>query len=509
MRKAFFLSVVPALLSLLACGESAPEPGPADSAAGKPAPGLAPDAGKNNASDAGKGAAKDAGKVTKPSASPDAGEPEVVDQGGGADAPGSTGDKKLPCDVQAIVDQYCASCHAAEPQFGAPMPLTRYDDFHSDAPRAKTPNHVAAADRIQRTGPGAMPPSPQPPLPDDAKATLLAWLDAGAPAGEDKSQCAPPSSATPDAGTEPGESDEASADDCEVGFELRAYNGTGEKFPIPPEDDHYECFYFKAEVDAETLATSMTPLLDDTRVLHHWLLFAADNEDEAPSGTHARCDGIHPGAYLMAAWLPGTPALVMPKDVGMEMPSGPKAQFILENHYNNTARYQGASDNSGVRVCATNKPKSQHAAIHWLGSETITLAPNSVGSTEATCTPSSKEPINIMGVIPHMHKLGRHVTMTVMRKDGSTESLHDATFEFENQTYYPKSLVLQPGDRVRTKCEYMNDTRSVVTLGESTTSEMCYMFTLAYPVGSMNTGGNYRNPFTGAPFVQGPNRCML
>jgi hypothetical protein len=31
---------------------------------------------------------------------------------------------------------------------------------------------------------------------------------------------------------------------------------------------------------------------------------------------------------------------------------------------------------------------------------------------------------------------------------------------------------------------------------------------LAYPVGLMNTGGDYVNRLTGQPFVQGPNRCM-
>jgi hypothetical protein len=107
-----------------------------------------------------------------------------------------------------------------------------------------------------------------------------------------------------------------------------------------------------------------------------------------------------------------------------------------------------------------------------------------------------------------MHKLGRRATMTILRADGSTEMMHDASFEFENQAFYSKSLVLKPGDRVTTRCDYMNTTSSVVTLGEKTSNEMCYMFTLAYPVGSMNTGGDYLNPLTGQPFVQGPNRCM-
>jgi hypothetical protein len=127
---------------------------------------------------------------------------------------------------------------------------------------------------------------------------------------------------------------------------------------------------------------------------------------------------------------------------------------------------------------------------------------------QGTCAPTSQQPIHILGVIPHMHQLGRRVTMTILRANGSMETMHDANFEFEGQTYFPKNLVLQPGDQVRTRCEYMNTTSKVVSLGEQTADEMCYMFTLAYPVGSMNTGGDLLNPLTGEPIVMGPNRCM-
>lgn len=504
MRRAYLIIL---LATSFACEESAPgaqreDEGEADEEERDDAPSRTVDAGRGGKG----GKAETPVDASKPAAK-DAGASKGSQKDGGS--PAASGAKAgLPCDVAAVLDQHCTSCHAAgTPQFGAPMSLASAKDFQLSAPKAKRPVHEASIERIERDGPGAMPPSPQPPLSAADKKTLLTWLEAGAPAREQV--C-----------TEPGSGGETVADagsgsaptpdvDCDVSFELRAYEGKGDKFPVPMEDDHYECFYFKAEVGADTLATALSPLLDDTRVLHHWLLFAADNEDEAPSGTHRRCNGIHPGAYLMAAWLPGTPALVLPKDVGMEMPSGPTAQFILENHYNNTARYQGASDNSGVKVCATNKPKAQHAAIHWLGSENITLLPNSTGSAQGTCTPSGSEPIHILGVIPHLHQLGRHVTMTILRANGTREVMHEGKFEFENQTYYPKKLQLNAGDRVQTRCEYMNDTTSVVTLGEKTTQEMCYMFTLAYPVGRMNTGGDYRNPLTGEPFVQGPNRCML
>jgi hypothetical protein len=429
---------------------------------------------------------------------------------GGSSSGGANAGGALPCNVQTIVTQHCGTCHGAVPQFGAPMPLVSLADFRALAPRGGQTVSADAIDRLSRTGTGVMPPPPQPALPAQQKSALLDWLRAGAPAG---SACAPArpgdAGAPKDAQVMSPSVDAAAAEgDCEISFELRASNGQGGKFPIPQQDDHYECFYIKANVDPNSLATSLSPLLDETRSLHHWLLFAAPNEAEAPSGTHRQCNGIHPGAYLMAAWLPGTPGLVLPPDVGMEMPTGASPQFILENHYNNVARLQNASDNSGVKVCATKKPKAQHAAIHWLGSEIINLQPNTQGMAQGTCTPTSQQPIHIMGVIPHMHQLGRHVSMTVLRANGASEVLHEGNFAFEGQTFYPKDIVLQPGDRVQTRCEYLNTTTKLVTLGEQTSDEMCYMFTLAYPVGSMNTGGDLLNALTGQPVVQGPNRCM-
>lgn len=414
-------------------------------------------------------------------------------QSDGAVAP-STG---LPCTVKAAVDTKCAGCHADVPQFGAPMSLTRWSDFQAVSARANKPTFQVAAERMTRSGEGMMPPSHAPQLASEERLALDAWFERGAPASDER--CG-----TLDAGVGSDAGGETANTDCELGFELRA--GAGAGFPVPMADDHYECFYFKAEVDAKALVTSLSPLIDDSRVLHHWLLFGASQE-EAPSGTHRPCDGIHPNAYIMAAWAPGTPALELPPDVGMELPSGPKAQFILETHYNNIARIPGAVDKSGVKVCATAKPKSTLAGIHWLGSERIYLQPRAAGSASSTCTPSGTDPIHLLGVMPHMHTLGNRVKMTILRKNGTSETFHEGPFEFSNQAWYKKDAVLQPGDRIQSTCGYMNTTNATVTLGESTSNEMCYLFTLAYPVGRMNTGGDYRDPF-GQPYIKGPNRCM-
>ena len=195
---------------------------------------------------------KDAGKAGK-----DAGSDPRADGAGGEFGDDPVEDKagaQLPCAVKAVLDAHCATCHGAEPQFGAPMSLSSAADFHAAAPRAKTPLYEAASDRVQRTGAGKMPPSPQKPLSDKDRDTLLAWFEDKAPSSEDK--CA--ATVAEGEGSTPTTPDEAA--DCELGFELRASDGRGGKFPIPPEDDHYECFYFNAAdsgIDPNTLAVRL------------------------------------------------------------------------------------------------------------------------------------------------------------------------------------------------------------------------------------------------------------
>jgi Copper type II ascorbate-dependent monooxygenase, C-terminal domain len=60
-------------------------------------------------------------------------------------------------------------------------------------------------------------------------------------------------------------------------------------------------------------------------------------------------------------------------------------------------------------------------------------------------------------------------------------------------------IVVGPGDRLTTTCTYENDTSRIITFGQGTAQEMCYNFVVAWPAGSLNTGGN---------LLDGPNRCM-
>jgi hypothetical protein len=68
-----------------------------------------------------------------------------------------------------------------------------------------------------------------------------------------------------------------------------------------------------------------------------------------------------------------------------------------------------------------------------------------------------------------------------VRKDGTKETLHDKDFDFAFQVTYRKDITLYPGDTITTTCKFSQP----MTFGESTGSEMCYLFTMAYPKGAL------------------------
>ncbi|MEY4513313.1 MAG: hypothetical protein RLZZ450_5435, partial [Pseudomonadota bacterium] len=345
---------------------------------------------------------------------------------------------------------------------------------------------------LERAGDDAspMPPAPKPRLGKAELATLEAWAQAGAP--ESTKACTPPADGV-------GADDSASAvpkpEDCEETFELTAHNGTTpddkSKFKISQnpalEGNQYHCFYFDPPYGADAGMLWFQPLLDNTQNLHHWILYATDNKTHA-SGSSAGCNAQESGAYFVAGWAPGANNSVVPSDVALQLPSGPKAGLILEVHYYNTTG-KPQEDASGIRFCTGPQKKRAHlAAVHTLGTEGLCIPAGSSKDFSASCAPrSDMGDIHINGIWPHMHKSARRMVVSIKRKSGTVDVIHDAPFDFQSQIFFPMKddVVVHPGDSVQKRCYYQNDTTSQIHYGERTQDEMCYAFTMAWPAGAL------------------------
>lgn len=400
----------------------------------------------------------------------------------------------LPCDVAAIVEANCSLCHGAEVAGGAPNSLAKQSDFQALDPKTGKPYYELAKLRIHDMA-SPMPPVSQDRMSADEIATFSTWLEAGAPAAS--VGCGTPE--FPVEGDGDGAApvptditeivyDDITDEDCDEIMEMRAFNpgNAKEGFPVGQGTDNtYECFIFDVPHDGKVQGLKIEPIIDDKRVLHHWLLY-----EQAGAGPgkndYYNCAGQHPAAQLLAGWAPGRGATQMPRGVGLKLPEKGKGFYVLEMHYNNTGKHAGVRDRSGARICATKKVQANEAAVHWLGSELFTIPGNSRGNAVGTCTAPKRAVV--LNSWPHMHSLGTNMKVELRRKGGTDTVVFDRPFSVADQRSYDTPMILEPGDRLRTTCTFENDRFLSVGFGTDSEAEMCYNFVLAYPAGALTSG---------------------
>ncbi|MFI5308479.1 MAG: hypothetical protein ACHQ53_14065 [Polyangiales bacterium] len=259
-----------------------------------------------------------------------------------------------------------------------------------------------------------------------------------------------------------------------------------------PTGETYGCFYFQSPFTDEVQGTGFGAVIDNSRVLHHWLLY--DLRSVHDDGDVQRCLGTHPDAAVLSGWAPGAADTHFPANIGMAIPWGPDGRFVLEVHYvNNTGTTQ--SDRSGARICATHTPRPHTAALTWLGTENIGgpmgIPPGETTTVSGTCTPAragypADQLIHTLTVLPHMHKLGRHMQILVHRSGGTTDVLADHDFDYNNQVGFDMLGEVYEGDTLETRCTYDNTTDHSVPYGPTTAQEMCYAFAIGYPAGALD-----------------------
>jgi hypothetical protein len=447
------------LLSLAACTDEEPELG-GGGLADAASPGLsAPDAGfvlPGPGSNTGGLVPSGPGSTTGGAVSPG------TTGGPGAAPPGNTGgggSSSQWCQVKAALDKNCNHCHDGQGSYGSPMGLTTYADLTKDStivPGKKIYERVGA--RIHDT---ARPMPPQGEVPAADKALIDAWIAAKAP-GSAADVCAPP----PAPGATGGGGQVADyPSDCEEKFEFRANNGSGGKFSVRPGGQFYQDFLFNAPWTGDVQAVTMKPIVDNKKVLHHYILYQGS------------------GAFLVG-WSPGKNETVLPPDVGVFLPGSGQLKMTV-HYYNANAGAKTEQDASGVELCITKKKRPKTAAVMPFAANPV--VPGNSPSVEAssTCTVQSSEPVHIITSSPHAHQLGIHAKFTIQRANGQTEVIHDKPFNFEEQTTWPVDFVVNNGDRVTTTCVYRNMSSRDVAFGTNTEDEMCFNFALYYPMCAM------------------------
>jgi hypothetical protein len=259
-----------------------------------------------------------------------------------------------------------------------------------------------------------------------------------------------------------------------------------------PSDDHaqddYRCFLLDGAADAERFVTGIEVLPGNASLVHHVLV--AVSEDEETDGKAIAldqetpepgwpCFGGNPSpgkSKLVGIWAPGTGFTRYPEGTGIKV--GAKRRFAVQVHYNLASG--GGEDKTTIRL-ATAPSVAKEAVLAPISANKFQLEPGQESVSVETSFPLALlgQPVEIHGVLPHMHTRGSKLRFEAMWGDEAT-CLGDVprwNFHWQRLYFYDKPVVLDTSRSVHLRCDF--DTRGdrvPVKAGEGTSEEMCLVF---------------------------------
>jgi hypothetical protein len=244
-------------------------------------------------------------------------------------------------------------------------------------------------------------------------------------------------------------------------------------------DEAYLCFGFEASAfSANTVGGVRWDIATDGGFLvHHAILYAvAADFPDGPS----LCDAMPDAARELHVWSPGGDDLALPADTGLELPSG-TARFAVQAHTLRVGTDPAAK--SRVRICGGPASPTNLAALMGMGAPVPAIRPMHEEVSSTSCALGSD--LHLYSVWPHMHLVGKEITLALARSDGETASLLDVVpWDFQRQRTYLLGTDAAPGDAIQLGCVWDNPTTEYVLPGPRTTDEMCNAAFIAWPAES-------------------------
>lgn len=385
--------------------------------------------------------------------------------------------------IATILQNRCQECH--RPEGIGPFALMSYHDALS-----------WAEDIASYTADRSMPPWKPVAgfgefhnvrrMPADEVDLIARWVDADCPEGEPSHAPAPvnyPAGWTlgePDLVLSPSEAYELAADG----------------------DDVYQNFVFKTDYDQDMYLSAYEILPGNRRVVHHVLMFLDSH------GISEKLDATQPGPGYESAlglpgfvpkgglggWAPGNAPHVLEDGIVRVLPKGNR--IVMQVHYHKTGKVE--LDQTKLGLYFSKSPPKRAVGSFMvlpidarLGGMRITPGdPN----YEVRADFYVNQPLEAITITPHMHLLGKDMTVTAHLPSGETVPLikiDQWDFNWQETYSFAKPVSLPAGTTVRLVAHYDNSENNpynpsrppkLVTWGEQTTEEMCIAFLEVLPM---------------------------
>jgi hypothetical protein len=266
-------------------------------------------------------------------------------------------------------------------------------------------------------------------------------------------------------------------------------------FEVPAEGpDVFQNFVIPIDIPENKLVAAVDFAPGNPRVVHHALLFLDLNhagrklDDRTPEPGYASFGnpGFMPTGSI-GGWSPGKTPRRLANGLGRYLQKG--SDLVMQVHYHPTGKRE--IDRSKVGVYFVDKPQNVAVDV-WAAAFSHEIPP---GEKNYRLTASYTLPseVRMLGVVPHMHLLGRELRATAMLPDGTQRSLIHIpqwNFNWQDDYRFAEPFNLPEGTRLEVEAVYDNSSDNPsnpsspprhVAWGETTTDEMLYCFFLVSP----------------------------
>ena len=392
-------------------------------------------------------------------------------------------------DVRSIVIENCAGCHTAGTI--APFVFESYRDVYV---RRDLVRQQVESRRMPPwpPGPGCAEYAGDGSLLEKDRATLLSWLDRGAPEGD-------PGDARPASPPAP-----AGLSRVDRRLSLAA--------PYSPVQapDEYRCFLLDWPETQRRYVTGFVARPGNPAIVHHALVFIATPDrvaqfqalDDADPAPGYKCFGGPGGVTaVLGAWAPGSRGGDFP--VGTGVPVDPGSKLILQIHYNLASGFR-QFDQTSIELELEAKVTREAFLLPWADPSWVNAhgMPIPAGDPDArhafafapapflgiiTSNAIPPGPFTIYAAASHQHLRGTRNRLEIQRANGAKECLLDIPrWDFHWQGAYTLKVPtrVQAGDSLSIECHWDNSAKNQpggvapreLNWGEGTDDEMCLGF---------------------------------
>lgn len=322
--------------------------------------------------------------------------------------------------VAAILQSRCQECH--RPGEVAPFSLLTYEDAKK---RSKRIREVLVEER--------MPPWHADPrygkflndrrLSDDEKATLISWIDASAPRGDDKDMPAP----------------RPFVDGWKIGKPDQIISMPKE-FKVPATGVlTYQRFQVDTEFKNDMWVQAAEARPGNRAIVHHIIVYILPPGQTNPYAA----DGT---ASMLTGWAPGDMPAIFQKGMARKVPANSRLMF--EVHYTPNGTEQ--TDTSSVGLIFAKKPPEHRVETNILANMGLVVPPRAANH-QGQMSFTFKDDAMIIAFMPHMHLRGTSAKYIATYPDGKSEillSVPDYDFNWQSVYRFEKPLKVAKGTKL-------------------------------------------------------------